>query len=153
MKALELKVPPVMLVIGFGLAMWICSRALPQFHHGFAGSFLLALVLVLAGCVVAGLGVVSFKRAGTTVNPMKPEASSSLVASGIYRVTRNPMYVGFLLWLVGWAVYLSNGMTFVFLPVFVLYMNRFQIQPEERALRTTFGHEFEVYQAKVRRWL
>ena len=92
-------------------------------------------------------------RAGTTVNPIKPETAGSLVVSGIYRRTRNPMYLGFLLGLAGWAVFLSNALAFIFLPVFVLYLNRFQIRREERALASVFGKDFAAYQSKVRRWL
>jgi len=84
---------------------------------------------------------------------MTPQSASALVVSGIYRFTRNPMYVGFLFVLLGWAVWLSNGLSFLFLPAFVLYMNRFQIQPEERALHARFGQEFVAYTSRVRRWL
>jgi len=90
---------------------------------------------------------------GTTVNPMKPESSSALVRSGIYAWSRNPMYVGFLLILIAWAILLSNATAFVFLPGFLLYMNRFQIEPEERALFSTFGQHFTAYAARVRRWI
>jgi protein-S-isoprenylcysteine O-methyltransferase Ste14 len=97
--------------------------------------------------------VVAFRRAGTTVNPMKPESSSSLVVSGIYAFTRNPMYLGFLFALLAWAIYLSHPAAFLVLPLFVWYMNRFQIEPEERALASLFGEAFTTYAARVRRWL
>jgi protein-S-isoprenylcysteine O-methyltransferase Ste14 len=109
--------------------------------------------LALAGAVTSALGVFSFRRAGTTVNPMKPETSSSLVTSGIYKLTRNPMYLGFLLILLGWAVFLSSILAFLFLPAFIVYMNHFQIEPEERALATLFGQAFAAYKARARRWL
>jgi protein-S-isoprenylcysteine O-methyltransferase Ste14 len=97
--------------------------------------------------------VVSFRRARTTVNPTKPESSSVLVDSGIYRLTRNPMYLGFSLGLSGWAVMLSNMFAFLLLPIFILYMDRFQIEPEEKALAAIFGRQFAVYKTRVRRWL
>lgn len=153
MKNLELKIPPVVVVLGSGGMMWAAGWALPSWRFGFPGRLPLAVGLGIVGTIIAWLGVVCFRRARTTVNPMKPESSSSLVQTGIYRVTRNPMYLGFLLWLVGWAVFLANAVGFVFLPLFVLYMNRFQIGPEERALNGIFGQEFEVYKRKVRRWL
>jgi protein-S-isoprenylcysteine O-methyltransferase Ste14 len=84
---------------------------------------------------------------------MKPESSSSLVVSGIYRWSRNPMYLGFLLGLLGWAIFLSNVLAFLFLPVFILYMNRFQIEPEEKALAVLFGKQFAAYKSRVRQWL
>jgi protein-S-isoprenylcysteine O-methyltransferase Ste14 len=114
---------------------------------------ILAGCLALAGVSIAILGVLSFRRAGTTVNPMQPEKASSLVTSGIYRVTRNPMYLGLLLGLIAWAVFLSNVLAFLFLPAFILYLNRFQIGPEEAALTRLFGQEFVHYQSHVRRWL
>lgn len=153
MPRLELKVPPVALVLLMAVLMWLVSRAVPAFAFLFPARDLLSLSLALAGVVITGLGVASFRRAGTTVNPLTPGSSSSLVVSGIYTRTRNPMYLGFLLILVGWAIFLSNALAFFFLPMFVLYMNRFQIEPEERALTSLFGQEFVVYKSRVRRWL
>jgi protein-S-isoprenylcysteine O-methyltransferase Ste14 len=75
------------------------------------------------------------------------------VISGIYKLSRNPMYLGFLLVLVGWAVFLSNALAFVFVPAFIFYMNRFQIDPEEKALVGKFGQEFVDYKSRVRQWL
>jgi protein-S-isoprenylcysteine O-methyltransferase Ste14 len=153
MRALELKIPPGVLVIITAALMWLVARAGPAFGFLLPARRALALGLVVAGVVISALGVVSFRRAGTTVNPIKPETAGSLVVSGIYRRTRNPMYLGFLLGLAGLAVFLSNALAFIFLPVFVLYLNRFQIRPEERALASLFGKDFAAYQSKVRRWL
>ena len=153
MRALELKIPPVALVIITAALMWLVSRMGSAFGFLLPARRALALGLVVAGAVISALGVVSFRRAGTTVNPIKPETAGSLVVSGIYRRTRNPMYLGFLLGLAGWAVFLSNALAFIFLPVFVLYLNRFQIRREERALASVFGKDFAAYQSKVRRWV
>ena len=98
-------------------------------------------------------GFYEFQKAKTTFNPMTPDAASSVVTSGIYHVSRNPMYVGFLLLLTTWAIFLSHPLPFLFLPVFVTYMNRFQISPEERALSAKFGEEYDAYKRSVRRWL
>ena len=103
--------------------------------------------------MVSAAGVVAFRRSRTTVNPLSPEQASSLVVHGIYRFTRNPMYLGFLLALTGWSVHLANLAAVLLLPVFVAYMNRFQIQPEERALLQNFGARFAAYTQAVRRWL
>jgi protein-S-isoprenylcysteine O-methyltransferase Ste14 len=112
------------------------------------------MVLAIAagvGCLVFGL--VEFRRERTTFSPMKPENASALVVSGIFRFTRNPMYLGLLMFLLAWASYLSNGVALLGLPAFVLYMNRFQIAPEERALAALFGADFTAYKARVRRWM
>jgi protein-S-isoprenylcysteine O-methyltransferase Ste14 len=84
---------------------------------------------------------------------MTPGAASTIVSSGVYRWSRNPMYLGFLCALAGLAVYLSNAASFVMIAAYVAYMNRYQIEPEERALLARFGPEYASYMAKVRRWL
>jgi len=132
----------------FGLA-----RAAPGLSFVLLGHVAIALALTTLGGVVAAAGVIAFRRERTTVNPMTPHAASSVVCSGIYRVSRNPMYLGFLLALAGWAVYLSNAGAAVLLLGFIAYMTQFQIKPEERALRAKFGSEFEQYVSRVRRWL
>lgn len=138
---------------GVGLLMWLVSRA------GWISSFTFPAQRVLAssaagvGLTTIVLGVVYFRKARTTVNPLKPDSSSTLVVGGIFRRTRNPMYLGALLILLGWGVYLGNALSLVFLPVFVVYLNRFQIAPEEVALTARFGPEFSAYKARVRRWI
>jgi protein-S-isoprenylcysteine O-methyltransferase Ste14 len=112
----------------------------------FAGS-------AIAGIGIAVIGVVEFRRAGTTVDPRVPGQSAQLVASGVYRYSRNPMYVGFLLVLCGWAVLLGNALSLLLVPAFVVYMNHFQIAPEERAMREKFGAAYTQYADTVRRWL
>jgi protein-S-isoprenylcysteine O-methyltransferase Ste14 len=133
--------------------MWLGARVLPSSGFHLPGRIWAAGGIALAGALLAFLGVVSFKRARTTVNPMSPGSSSALVTSGVYRLTRNPMYLGFLLILSGWAVWLSNALAFAPLPGFVLYLDCFQIRPEERALASRFGREFSGYTARVRRWI
>jgi protein-S-isoprenylcysteine O-methyltransferase Ste14 len=153
MHVLELKVPPLAVVLFTAGLMWLVSWAVPAFQFVFPARNFFAVSFAAAGAVTIALGVASFRRAGTTFNPMKPESSFSLVHSGVYKLTRNPMYLGFLLVLVGWAIFLSNALAFLLLPVFIFYMNRFQIEPEERALTSRFGKEFVAYKSRVRRWL
>jgi protein-S-isoprenylcysteine O-methyltransferase Ste14 len=107
----------------------------------------------IAGAIMTGSAMLSFWMAHTTANPMKPSSASFLVTSGVYRFTRNPMYVGLLLLLVGWALYVANVLAFLFLPAFILYMNQFQIKPEERALTARFGRKYLEYASRVNRWL
>ncbi|HEX6439024.1 MAG TPA: isoprenylcysteine carboxylmethyltransferase family protein [Candidatus Binatia bacterium] len=153
MRVLVLKVPPLAVGVLLAALMWLVSRAMPALSFVFPGRKSLALSFAITGAMIIIVGVASFRRAKTTINPMKPESSSSLVVSGIYKFSRNPMYLGFLLVLVGWAVFLSNALAFIFLPVFICYMNRFQIEPEEKALAGKFGQEFVDYKSRVRRWL
>ena len=153
MRGLELKVPPPAVALVTAVLMWLVSRATAALAFEFPAGNILAIGLAAAGIIIAVAGVVTFRRARTTLNPTKPESSSSLVSWGIYRITRNPMYLGLLLELTGWAIFLSNWLAFVFLPVFIVYINRFQIVPEERVLTSLFGREFVAYQSRVRRWI
>ena len=153
MRGLELKIPPPAVALVTALLMWLVSRATPAFGFVFPARNVFAISLAAAGVTTAISGVITFRRARTTVNPLKPESASSLVNWGVYSVTRNPMYLGLLLVLTGWAIFLSNLLGFLFLPAFVLYINRFQIAPEERALTSLFGRDFVAYQSRVRRWL
>jgi protein-S-isoprenylcysteine O-methyltransferase Ste14 len=152
-RVLELKVPPPAVAVATAALMWLASRSSPTLAFVFPAGDLLAVGLAAFGLIVAISGVVTFRRARTTLNPTKPEASSSLVSWGIYKITRNPMYLGLLLVLTAWAVFLSNWLAVLFLPVFVVYINRFQIVPEEQALTSLFAHEFVTYRSRVRRWL
>jgi protein-S-isoprenylcysteine O-methyltransferase Ste14 len=97
--------------------------------------------------------VLAFRTANTTVDPTRPEATSAMVIRGVYKISRNPMYLGFLLMLTSVAVVLMNALAFVLLTVFIAYMHRYQIVPEERMLLSKFGKEFETYRKTVRRWI
>ena len=153
MRFLELKVPPLVVFAAAALLMWAISRLLPSLNLALPGRMPAAILAALIGGVAGVAGVVEFRRARTTVNPLTPEAASALVASGIYQLTRNPMYLGLALVLLGGGILLSNPASLAVLFVFVGYMNRFQIVPEERALAARFGKAFADYRAKVRRWL
>jgi protein-S-isoprenylcysteine O-methyltransferase Ste14 len=148
-----LKLPPVALGAIVAALMWCASSATRAFDFRFPASFLSSASLALLGAAICLSGVLSFRRAKTTVNPMRPDSTSSLVVSGIYKYSRNPMYLGFLLVLLGWATFLSDLAAFALLPAFVVYMNRFQIGPEERALGSLFAQEYQPYLARVRRWI
>jgi protein-S-isoprenylcysteine O-methyltransferase Ste14 len=152
-SALELKIPPAVFVIILAIVMWSISGKVPSLSFSFPGQFVVVVILTTAGILITLTSAVAFYRAQTTVDPTRPEKSSALVTSGIYRVSRNPIYVSFLLILIAWAIYVANFLAFVALPVFVAYMNRFQIIPEERVLRAKFGSTFIQYEQSVRRWL
>ena len=133
--------------------MWGASTQLPALAFALPGRIAISLALGGAGIGFAFAGIVAFRKAMTTVNPMKPGAASALVTSGAYRFSRNPMYVGLLFALSGWAIYLSHVVVFLLLPAFVAYMDRYQISPEERALSSKFGEDFAAYKRSVRKWL
>lgn len=107
---------------------------------------------MVAGAAVALAGVAAFRRAKTTVNPLTPGASA-LVTTGIYGWTRNPMYLGMLLVLLGVGVGLGNFLSVAMAAGFIPLINQLQIRPEERFLTERFGADFDAYRSRVRRWL
>ncbi len=153
MNALALKVPPVAQVIITAAAMYGVSKMVPALTFSLNGSTALAVALGLMGLSLSIMGVTQFRIAQTTPNPQALELVSSLVTSGVYQYSRNPMYVGLVLILLGWAFYLSHFLAFVLLPIFILYITRFQIQPEERMMAQKFGKTYQDYLNKVRRWI
>lgn len=153
MRWLEHRIPPPVIDATFALAMWATARLLPGLSADWPGRIALSVALALAGILLALAGVVSFRRHRTTVNPLKPQGASALVSTGVYAFTRNPMYLGMLVVLVAWGLYLSNLAAAVLVPLFVPCLNRLQILPEERVLRAKFGAAFDAYAARVRRWI
>jgi len=153
MQGLENRIPPPIVGLLFAAMMWLISLSVPIIELSDLSRLVSGLAVFFLGIFFCIAGVVSFRRAKTTVNPLKPESASSLVDSGIYRISRNPMYVGFALILCAWTVYLSAVLSILGVVGFVLYINKFQIAPEERALVKLFGSEFTQYQSDVRRWL
>jgi protein-S-isoprenylcysteine O-methyltransferase Ste14 len=153
MRALELKVPPPVVALLIGVAMWFVAGQSESPQLPVAVRVVAFVVIALVGGATALAGDLEFKRARTTINPFKPENSTALVTSGIYRFTRNPMYVGLTLVLLGWAAFLCSAWALAGPVAFVLYIGRFQIAPEERALSNRFGAAYAEYTARVRRWL
>ncbi|MEO8204139.1 MAG: isoprenylcysteine carboxylmethyltransferase family protein [Betaproteobacteria bacterium] len=152
MHALELKVPPPAVGLTVAAAMWAIASVTPA-RLALPNPGTIATVLALVGLAFDMTGLVAFMRAKTTINPLRPGNSTALVTSGVYRITRNPMYSGMLFMLLGWAVYLDSPWALLGPLAFVLYINRFQIVPEERVLQELFGDQFTRYKERVRRWL
>lgn len=153
MKFLELKIVPLGVVAIIALLMWLASVAAPSLAIDIFDTTVIGTVILFFGVMIIVQATFAVMLASTTMNPLEPQNASFLVTTGIYRFSRNPMYLGFLISLFAWAVWLSNVAAFLLLPVFVLYMNRFQIIPEERILLQKFGGEFEQYMKTVRRWI
>lgn len=134
--------------------MWLAAHAVPGLGFALPLRRVLVLAPVLAGIATAVAGIVAIRRAKTTGNPRQPATASALVTTGVYRFTRNPMYLGQFLVMLGWSLWLANGAALLLLlPAFVAYLTRFQIMVEERALTANFGSAYVAYLARVRRWL
>lgn len=153
MDFLENRIPPPVV----GIVVGAINYGLAQLFTGLSWSeqpqFILGTIVGLFGLGINASGFLSFRAAKTTVNPLKPETASSLVRSGIFAYTRNPMYVGMAIILVGWGIYLANPVAVLGAGLFVVFIQRFQITPEERAMVKLFGEEYEQYRQQTRRWL
>ena len=160
---LSTKIPPPLVLLITLLVMYVLARY-SGFDFSFADFsrtssdflnahyFLVALLVVPGFCFMI-LGVLAFKKAKTTVNPLKPEQASHLVVKGVYAYTRNPMYLGMLLLVIAWGIFLLSLLALLMLPVFVVYIYFFQIRAEEAAMEKLFGNDFIAYKKRVRRWL
>ncbi|MDE1514320.1 MAG: methyltransferase family protein [Vibrio sp.] len=153
MRNLQLKVPPVaVFLVALSLihlsARWFSSLTLALPFP----NVIMALCLCMAGFL--GLaGIMEFRRYKTTVNPLAPDLTVTVVDSGVFALSRNPMYLALLLLLFGLAYWQQNALSLVISAGFVMYMNHYQIEPEERILHAKFGEVYLNYTQRVRRWL
>ena len=150
---LELKIPPPIVALCSAVLMWGIAKMLPAQSFDFNARKLCALLILIIGLTIDILALMKFRRTKTTVNPMQPQQTSELVTIGIYRLSRNPMYLGLLLVLTSWGIYLSNFLVLAVLPLFIFYITKFQIIPEERVMWEKFGESFQDYKQSVRRWI
>ncbi len=153
MAALDLKIPPPVVGLAVAGLVYGIARLVPEAGFDHPLRPWVALVIAVTGLAIDLSALNAFFRHRTTANPLSPQRSSSVVTSGIYRFSRNPMYLGMLLLLTAWAVWRGNGAAFLALPLFVLYITVFQIKPEEQILRAKFGAPYEAYLRRVRRWI
>lgn len=153
MLNLDKRIPPPLIATLCAIAMWILAIYTPSLNVSFSLRVIIALLIFVVGIFFSLRGASAFRLAKTTINPLHPETTSALVTTGIYQYSRNPMYVGFVLFLLALAVLLSSPVALLGVLGFVLYINKFQILPEERALQTLFGSDFTYYRTQVRRWL
>ena len=153
MNTPELKIPPPAIALIIALLMWLTSFLFGSIPIPLGYRLSALFVLLVIGQGISIYGIVLFRQTKTTINPLRPDTTSALVTSGIYRFTRNPMYLGLLLTLVGWAAFLASPPALVFLFLYVVFINRFQIDPEERMLSSLFGTDYVAYKTRVRRWL
>ncbi len=151
---MNLRIPPVLQLAAFGLAAWAVAKLLPglSFRLGMVGT-IGVVALATIGAVILLASLRAFRKAETTVDPIHPEAATSLVTGGLYRYTRNPMYLGFALLLAAGSLALGNLAALVIPVLFVMVMTEGQIKLEERILRNLFGRQYENYCRQTRRWI
>ena len=148
---LNTKIPPPIVAILFAVMIFYFSDSFA--HVDLPFKIYISLFFVLLGFFITFSSARNFKKKETTVNPIKPEEASQLVTDGFFKITRNPMYLGMLLFLLGLSIYNGLIVGLVFLPLFVGYITFFQIIPEERAMIKIFGEDYKAYMKKVRRWI
>ena len=148
---LNTKIPPPIIAILFAVLIFYFSDSFAYVDLPFKIYF--SLFFVLLGFFIIFSSARNFKKKETTVNPIKPEEASQLVTDGFFKITRNPMYLGMLLFLLGLSIYNGLIVGLVFLPLFVGYITFFQIIPEESAMIEIFGEDYKAYMKKVRRWI
>ena len=148
---LNTKIPPPIVAILFAVLIFYFSDSFAYVDLPF--KIYISLFFVLLGFFITFSSARNFKKKETTVNPIKPEEASQLVTDGFFKITRNPMYLGMLLFLLGLSIYNGIIVGLLFLPLFVGYITFFQIIPEERAMIKIFGEDYKAYMKKVRRWI
>lgn len=150
---MKFTLPPAIQAPLFAALSWVIADRFPEFTIEWSGFRLVAAGFATAGLAIVAIAIGAFIKARTTINPMKPDKAEKLVINGLYRISRNPMYLGMLLLLLGWAAYLQNILSLAPVVLFVVTMTLFQIRPEEKALRKKFGPDYDAYCNRVRRWI
>ena len=153
MRTLETKIPPPIVMVLLGGFGWAAARYLPAFSFDLPLNRIIAAAMVMLGLALNVYPKLAFGRVGTTINPLKPDSTTHLVTTCIYRYTRNPMYLGQSVILLSWATYLHNVVAFLAVPAFMLYITRYQIQPEERHLSARFPEQYAAFSRQAPRWL
>lgn len=149
---MELKLPPILVFIFFAIMMYLVGRFLPFGFFDFFGRFLLAKILSVLAVLIALVSLIQFYRLKTTVDPRAPHKTNRLITNGLYKYSRNPMYLAMLLLILAYGLQMGNAFNTLVAAGFVSYMNRFQIIPEEKILLQKFGKEYKIYLSQTRRW-
>lgn len=144
---------PIIYVIVLAILMYVAAFATGTLNVSFYSQGLIAVIILFLGALIVLISGYQFRMVSTTVNPLKPEESTQLVTTGIYQFSRNPMYTGFFMFLLAWAVLLGSFVAFLILPIFVMLITKVQILPEEVVLQEKFGQDYIAYKNRVRRWI
>ena len=150
---MKLLIPPPILALMSAILMLIISKYFNKANFSLNQHNQFALFFLIVALIIIVISIAKFIKIKTTISPLKPNKTSILVDSGIYKYTRNPMYLGLLLILFSLFLYLKNFLSFLVLPLFVIYITKNQILPEEKVLENLFGDQYKKYKNKVRRWI
>lgn len=147
------RIPPPVIGLAAAALIWLLAGWVPALAISFPGQTVLALVIAALGAMLDIVSIGQFFKKKTTVNPLTPHKAETLVISGLYRITRNPMYLGLAFLLTAWMIHLGNPAGILVLAAFFWFLTEFQIKPEETVLRERFGSEYDAYMRSVRRWI
>ncbi|WP_331344250.1 isoprenylcysteine carboxylmethyltransferase family protein [Cellvibrio sp. UBA7661] len=150
---MRMRAPPILVVFLIAVVMYLVEPISPVLDIDHPANLIASIVAFLSGVIFCLLGVYEFRRVHTTVDPLNIEKATTLVTSGVFGVSRNPMYVGFAFILFSFVLYLKSPLLVIGVCFFVVYITKFQILPEEQAMLTKFGNQYQQYMLKVRRWL
>lgn len=153
LSGLERKVPPPVVAIIAAAIMWLLAKEVALSSYEIPYKAVICGLFAALGLLIDFAALWLFIKAKTTFNPITPNRASSLVTTGVYRYTRNPMYIGNFIFLLAWLIWLGSAYSLMGLILYVVYMNQFQIKPEERALLSLFGNEYSLFCSTVRRWV
>jgi protein-S-isoprenylcysteine O-methyltransferase Ste14 len=148
---LKNKIPPPIVTLVFAALIYLSADLLP--HLMFEGQTFLSSIIAIFGLIILLLAVKAFVQFKTTINPLKPETTSVLVTSDIFKLSRNSMYLGMLLLIIGLWIKTGAVLGFILVAGFIAYLNYFQIFPEEQAMKRLFSDKYKTYCQQVRRWL
>ena len=149
-KYLNTKIPPPLVTVMCIGIIYLFESKIEYSNYDLK---VVGIIFLILGLIIILSAVLKFIKAKTTVDPSRPYKTSNLVKSGIYNITRNPMYLGMLFLIMSYSMYNNNIVGCIVIPIFIFYINKFQIEPEEIEMRRKFGESFENYCKKVNRWL
>lgn len=150
---MSFRIPPIIQLAIFGGVSWVIAYLTPFLDFEGAWRYCLAALSLSLSAVILALALKAFIQAKTTVNPLEPDDTETLVVIGLYRISRNPMYVGMAAALISLSFLIGNYAAFVGPTIFIWSITQFQIKPEEEALRRKFGPSFDAYASRTRRWV
>ena len=148
---IKTKFPPPLVALAFGFLINYTKNIFPKIE--IKNEIIFGSFMIISGLIIILSAIILFKKYQTTITPLNPSKATKLITDGIYKFSRNPMYLGLLLVLLGISIILNLTGGFFLIPLFILYLNLFQIIPEENAMVDLFKDEFLEYKKKVRRWI
>ena len=150
---MKLKIPPALQIAFFALMVWLINELTEIKHLDFEFQRELSWLIFAFGSLIGIIAVYAFRKAQTTVDPGAPDKASKLVIEGIYKISRNPMYLGMFFILLAFIIRIGNLYALPVLIIYVWYITNYQIKPEEVALKNLFGEDYTTYLKNVRRWI